>query len=163
MEVEDARPHDNSQQCLCRENLKKYTTLPLVGLALLLVTNAAFTVTQHRGQTSFNLCHNLTLPIETPFPLLYRAENVTDVKFRKKRSPRCLARHTLHLGEDIYLSVCGYRGSVRVDVGQFAGIVEREGILPTIGGIYLSPDQWKVLRKNVNFVDSVIKKLDHGP
>ena len=82
MEVEDARPRDDSQRCLGGKNLKKYTALPLVGLALLLVTNAALTVTRHRGRTSFNLCHNLSLPIDAPFSLLYRAENgTTDVKF----------------------------------------------------------------------------------
>ena len=163
MEVEDARPRETS--CICKENLKKYSTLPILGLALLLLTNTAISVVQRQGgNTSVKLCHNFTIPSLETLPVLpaYRT-NFTEskVKFRET-SPHCLPEHSLHLGEDIYVSVCDYEGSVRVDIRRFVGDVEREGILPTIRGIYLSVEQWNTLKIHFRFIDSAILNLNHG-
>ena len=149
---------DPPTPCLCKDNLKKYSTFPIIGLAFLLLTNTALTITRHRGETSVNLCHNFTLPYDIPSIPLART-NVTNVKFRED-STHCLPQHTLHLGKDIYLSVCDYRDSIRVDIRRFTGDVTSEGIVPTIRGIYLSREQWRVLKVNVNFVDFIIGKLD---
>ena len=46
------------ESCVCKDNLKKYATLPLIGIALLLLTNTAITITQHQGGTSVNFCRN---------------------------------------------------------------------------------------------------------
>ena len=64
----------------------------------------------------------------------------------------------MNLCNDIYLSTCNYNGIVRVDIRRFMGDVEVGGILPTIRDIYLSEDQWKVLRVNVKFVDYIIER-----
>ena len=152
--------HVREDPCLCKENLKKYIALPLTVLSLLLLTNTVLTITQHRGGTSVNLCHNFTLPYDIP-PLVQtkRDLNATKVKFREPSS-NCLPQHSLRLGEDIYLSVCTYRGSIRVDIRRFVGNVEEEGIVPTIRGIYLSPEQWKVLKTHVDFIDSSLNTLE---
>ena len=55
------------ESCVCKDSLKKYATLPLIGIALLLLTNTAITITQHQG-TSVNFCRNFTLPIDVFVP-----------------------------------------------------------------------------------------------
>ena len=56
------------ENCVCKDNLKKYATLPMIGIALLLLTNTAITITQHQGGTSVNFCRNFTLPIDVFTP-----------------------------------------------------------------------------------------------
>ena len=162
MEMENGRAQEaDPQSCqICKENLKKYSTLPIVGLALLLLTNTALTVTRHRGgSTSFNLCHNYTLPSLPDFQHQKEVDSKVEIL---GNSSHCLPKHSLHLGKDIYLNVCDYRGSVRVDIRRF--VPEEEGIRSTIRGIYLSPDQWESLERNANFVNVALKEISsHGP
>ena len=148
------------ENCVCKENLKKYTTVPLIGIALLLLANTAITVTRNRGSTSVNVCRNFTLPIgflTSPTSRAVEVEkrfNETTVKFQGPATD-CLSRHALHLGEDIYASVCNVRGSVRLDIRRF--IDQPPGLLPTVRGIFLSPRQWNVLKNNVDFIDFAVK------
>ena len=149
------------ENCVCKDNLKKYATLPLIGIALLLLTNTAITITQHQGGTSVNLCRNFTLPID----VLTRSVEETakegneTIKFQGPAT-NCLPQNAFHLEGDIYASVCEYRGSVRLDVRRF--IDQSQGLLPTVRGIFLSPDQWNVLKTKVDFIDRSIESVQDG-
>lgn len=72
----------------------------------------------------------------------------------------CSFDNALHLGDDIYASVCAYRGSVRLDIRRF--INQPKGLLPTVRGIFLSPGQWTVLKTNAGVVDLAIKSVEDG-
>ena len=56
------------ENCVCKDNLKKYATLPMIGIALLLLTNTAITITQHQAGTLVNFCRNFTLLIDVFTP-----------------------------------------------------------------------------------------------
>ena len=129
------------ENCVCKDNLKKYATLPLIGIALLLLTNTAITITQHQGGTSVNFCRNFTLPIDVFTPPTTRSveekkRNET-IKFQGPAT-NCLAQNSFHLEGDIYASVCKHRGSVLLDIRRF--IDQSQGLLPTVRGIFLSPN-----------------------
>lgn len=159
MESENAR---ESPSWLRKDNLKKNSTITLIGLALLIISNTALNVKMTKKGTNFSLCHNFTLPYDIqPSSLFSIGEdiNVTKEAFMDNYL-RCLPEHVLHLGEDIYLDVCNYNASIRVDIGRYTSTVEGEGISPTIRGIYLSPDQWKVLKVKRKFVDRAIKRAN---
>ena len=72
----------------------------------------------------------------------------------------CLTQDSFHLEKDIYASVCRYRGSVRLDIRRF--IDQSQGLLPTVRGIFLSPEQWNVLKNKVDFIDRSIERVEDG-
>ena len=151
------------ENCVCKDNLKKYATLPLIGIALLLLTNTAITITQHQGGTSVNFCRNFTLPIDVLTPNTIRSveekKSNETIKFQGPAT-NCLARNAFHLEGDIYASVCGYRGSVLLDIRRF--IDQSQGLLPTVRGIFLSPEQWNVLKTKVDFIDRSFQRVEDG-
>ena len=151
------------ENCVCKDNLKKYATLPLIGIALLLLTNTAITITQHQGGTSVNFCRNFTLPIDVFTPPTTRSveekkRNET-IKFQGPAT-NCLAQNSFHLEGDIYASVCKHRGSVLLDIRRF--IDQSQGLLPTVRGIFLSPEQWNVLKTKVDFIDRSFQRVEDG-
>ena len=155
-----ANPLEN---CVCKDNLKKYATLPMIGIALLLLTNTAITITQHQGGTSVNFCRNFTLPIDvfTP-PTIRSVEEKKSNETIKFQGPakNCLAQNSFHLEGDIYASVCRHRGSVLLDIRRF--IDQSQGLLPTVRGIFLSPEQWNVLKTKVDFIDRSFQRVEDG-
>ena len=155
-----ANPLEN---CVCKDNLKKYATLPLIGITLLLLTNTAITITQHQGGTSVNFCRNFTLPIDvfTP-PTIRSVEEKKSNETIKFQGPakNCLAQNSFHLEGDIYASVCRHRGSVLLDIRRF--IDQSQGLLPTVRGIFLSPEQWNVLKTKVDFIDRSFQRVEDG-
>ena len=153
------------ENCVCKDNLKKYATLPLIGIALLLLTNTAITITQHQGGTSVNFCRNFTLPIDVLTPPTIRSVEEVVKKSNETigfqgPATNCLAQNSFHLEGDIYASVCKYRGSVRLDIRRF--IAQSQGLLPTVRGIFLSPEQWNVLKTKVDFIDRSIERVEDG-
>ena len=151
------------ENCVCKDNLKKYATLPLIGIALLLLTNTAITITQHQGGTSVNFCRNFTLPIDVFTPPTTRSveekkRNET-IKFQGPAT-NCLAQNSFHLEGDIYASVCKHRGSVLLDIRRFTD--QSQGLLPTVRGIFLSPEQWNVLKTKVDFIDRSFQRVEDG-
>ena len=159
MEIENTR---DIPSWLCKDNLKKISTIPLIGLALLIISNTALNVKMTKKGTNFSLCHNFTLPYDIqPSYLFSSGEDINVTKDAiRENSRRCLPEPPFHLGEDIYLGVCKYNASIRVDIGRFTGPVENGRISPTIRGIYLSPEQWKVLKVKRKFVDRAIKRAN---
>ena len=72
----------------------------------------------------------------------------------------CLAQNSFHLEGDIYASVCRHRGRVLLDIRRF--IDQSQGLLPTVRGIFLSPEQWNVLKTKVDFIDRSFKRVEDG-
>ena len=87
-----------------------------------------------------------------------RVNNET-VKFQGPAT-NCLAQNSFHLEENTYASVCRYRGSVLLDIRRF--IDQPQGHLPTVRGIFLSPDQWNVLKTKIYFIDRSFKRVQDG-
>ena len=131
-----ANPLEN---CVCKDNLKKYATLPMIGIALLLLTNTAITITQHQGGTSVNFCRNFTLPIDVFTSTIRSVEEKKSNETIKFQGPakNCLAQNSFHLEGDIYASVCRHRGSVLLDIRRF--IDQSQGLLPTVAWHFSLP------------------------
>ena len=164
----ERRSIELGQQCLCtsKRDLIKFTTIPLLVISTLLITNTAITVNLSKTGTE-KLNYDDFWPIDVPSSTT--SDNITwieptlpsrseRVKFRYY-SPNCLEKHAFHIGTDIFVSVCTYQEAVRVDIRRFAGDMD-EGIEPTIRGIFLSPIQWEALKRDFTVIDAAIRESE---
>ena len=102
------------ENCVCKDNFKKYATLPMIGIALLLLTNTAITITQHQGGTSVNFCRNFTLPIDVFTPPTSRSveEKKATKRSSSKDRPKIVWPKTRFIWKGIYTPACAGTAAV---------------------------------------------------
>ncbi len=70
----------------------------------------------------------------------------------------CTEDHVVNLGSGTYLSVCNYEGNIVIDIRKFTGN-PKLGIKPTIVGIGLHLNQWKVLTEHISIINVYVNNL----
>ena len=139
--------------CLCKRDLQKFTTLPIILLGVILLIDTSLNITTREHQMNIDRRLNTTDMIQKQF--------LRQVSIDTSHVGMCDYQHAVYLDKGIYLKVCNEYNTTRIDIRRYTTTSNGEDI-PTGEGVYLSISQWKKLATKISVIKKILQDTRNG-